>query len=52
MSAETQKYIIKNIDNLDKKDKEELLSLIKRYNTSCIKSNGDGTYINLDRLSP
>ena len=52
MSAETQKHIIKNIDNLDKNDKQELLTLIKRYNTSCIKSNGDGTYINLDRLSP
>jgi hypothetical protein len=52
MSSEIQKYIIRNIDKLDKDDRMELLTLIKRYNTGCIKVCSSGSMINLDRLDP
>ena len=50
MSAEIKTYILSNIDNLNKVQQNELLLYINKLNSSSIKSNADGSRINLDKL--
>ena len=48
--SEIKTYILSNIDNLNRTQQKELLLYINGLNSGCIKTNADGSRINLDRL--
>ena len=45
-------YIVNHADQLEHWQKTELMGFIHQLNSSCLKTSGDGTRLNISALSP